>query len=84
MRLPSPKTSTADAAESPRRHFTSTRPTPLTVLVAMTGHLAHDVAAGRDHPGLELLRLRVEAHDGVRPRVRDSLYQTAPFVNTTP
>ncbi len=39
--------------------------------IAIAGdiHVAHDVAAARDRPGLELLRLRIEAHDrvGLRP-----------------
>src|SRR5262245_54654277 len=28
-------------------------------------HVAHEVAAARDRPALEFLRLRIEAHDGV-------------------
>ena len=29
-------------------------------------HLAHDVATGRNHPGLKVLRLGIEAHHRVR------------------
>src|SRR3989442_4829403 len=39
--------------------------------VAVLRHVrvANDVAAARDRPALELLRLGIEAHDGVRPRL---------------
>src|SRR5689334_71144 len=40
------------------------------IAIAGHGHIADDVAAARDGPGLEFLRLRVEAHDRVGLGVR--------------
>src|SRR5437899_4364934 len=37
------------------------------VAVGRDRSIAHDVAAARDRPALELLRFGIEAHDGVRP-----------------
>jgi hypothetical protein len=36
------------------------------IAIRVYGHVAHDVAAARDCPGLEFFGLGIEAHDGVR------------------
>src|SRR3954465_1752448 len=38
------------------------------IAVARNRGVAHDVAAARDRPALEFLRLGIEAHDGIRLR----------------
>src|SRR5207244_10786132 len=55
----------ADADES---HFVGQAVGEDEVAVLRDVRVAHDVAAARNRPALELLRLRIEAHHGVRAR----------------